>query len=60
MAEEIGFQKNDDQMYEDAGHFRRNKLLFWSIFVADRLLSLHSGRPCTVSGVDAPVRVSVS
>jgi hypothetical protein len=50
MAQHIGSEKDAPlELYEDKDHYTRNKLLFWSLFVQDRLLSLSTGRLCTVS-----------
>jgi hypothetical protein len=49
MSQDQGFHKNTDVMYEDHAHFVRNKLLFWSTVITDRLLAFSTGRPCSVS-----------
>lgn len=48
MAEHMGSYKDAPEIFEDKDHYIRNKLLFWSLFVQDRLLSLSTGRLCTV------------
>jgi hypothetical protein len=48
MAEHMGSYKDAPEIFEDKDHYTRNKLLFWSLFVQDRLLSLSTGRLCTV------------
>lgn len=50
MAQHLGSEKDAPlEIFEDKDHYTRNKLLFWSLFVQDRLLSLSTGRLCTVS-----------
>jgi hypothetical protein len=50
MAQHLGSEKDASlEIFEDKDHYTRNKLLFWSLFVQDRLLSLSTGRLCTVS-----------
>ncbi|KAJ9105963.1 hypothetical protein QFC19_003298 [Naganishia cerealis] len=48
MAEHLGSYKDAPEIFEDKDHYTRNKLLFWSLFVQDRLLSLSTGRICTI------------
>ena len=48
MAEHMGSYKDAPEIFEDKDHYTRNKLLLWSLFVQDRLLSLSTGRLCTV------------
>ncbi|KAJ9119052.1 hypothetical protein QFC22_003543 [Naganishia vaughanmartiniae] len=48
MAEHLGSYKDAPEIFEDKDHYTRNKLLFWSLFVQDRLLSLSTGRLCTI------------
>jgi hypothetical protein len=49
MAEDIGIHKNIEAIYyEDPGHRIRARLLFWSLFLTDRLLAWSTGRQCTV------------
>ncbi|GHJ88959.1 hypothetical protein NliqN6_5361 [Naganishia liquefaciens] len=48
MAEHMGSYKDAPEIFEDKDHYTRNKLLLWSLFVQDRLLSLSTGRLCTI------------
>lgn len=48
MSEDLGFHKDTEEIFEDSGHYVRNKLLFWSLFVTDRLVSFATGRVCSM------------
>lgn len=59
MAEDGGFAKASAarSTLEDEDHVVRNRLLFWSLFVTDRLLSFATGRTCAIreENVDLPL-----
>lgn len=59
MAEDGGFAKASAaySTLEDEDHVVRTRLLFWSLFVTDRLLSFATGRTCAIREeiVDLPL-----
>lgn len=48
MALDLGIHENSE-IYESHAHLVRVRLLFWSIFVTDRILAFSTGRPPSIS-----------
>lgn len=48
MAIDMGLHENQE-IYESKGHLIRTRLLFWSLFVTDRVLCFAYGRPASIS-----------
>lgn len=48
MAIDMGLHENQE-IYESKAHLVRTRLLFWSLFVTDRVLSFAYGRPASIS-----------
>lgn len=44
------------EIYESQAHLRRTRLLFWTLFVTDRILSFSGGRPTAIDeeGIELP------
>ncbi|KIY44665.1 hypothetical protein FISHEDRAFT_67380 [Fistulina hepatica ATCC 64428] len=53
MALDLGLHEAgilfNSEIYESAAHVVRTRLLFWSLFVTDRILSFSTGRPVSIS-----------
>lgn len=47
MAIDMGVHETSD-IYESAAHMTRTKLLFWSLFVTDRIVAFATGRPASI------------
>lgn len=47
MALDMGLHKNSE-LYESPAHVVRTRLLFWSLFITDRILSFVTGRPASI------------
>lgn len=47
MAADLGIHEVSE-IYETAAHVVRTRLLFWSLFVTDRILSFSTGRPPSI------------
>lgn len=48
MGLDIGLHQVSE-IYDSAGHLRRARLLFWTLFATDRLISFATGRPSSVA-----------
>ncbi|KAG5652111.1 hypothetical protein H0H81_006285 [Sphagnurus paluster] len=48
MAMDLGLHEISE-IYESPAHVVRTRLLFWSLFVTDRILAFSTGRPPTIS-----------
>ncbi|KAF9039626.1 hypothetical protein BDZ89DRAFT_1010178 [Hymenopellis radicata] len=48
MALDLGMHEISE-IYESAAHVVRSRLLFWSLFVTDRILAFSTGRPPSIS-----------
>lgn len=48
MAIDMGLHENQE-IYESKAHLVRTRLLFWSLFITDRVLSFGYGRPASIS-----------
>lgn len=48
MAIDMGLHENQE-IYESKAHLVRTRLLFWSLFITDRVLSFAYGRPSSIS-----------
>ncbi|KAI9342041.1 putative pathway-specific nitrogen regulator [Zopfochytrium polystomum] len=49
MAFDLGINTNQDEVYDDGAHAKRTHLLFWTIFIIDRVISFFTGRPVTIA-----------
>ena len=47
MAIDLGIHENSE-IYESAAHVIRTKLLFWSLFITDRIVAFATGRPASI------------
>ncbi|KAH8110030.1 fungal-specific transcription factor domain-containing protein [Phellopilus nigrolimitatus] len=47
MAADLGMHEVND-IYETGGHKMRVRLLFWSLYITDRIISFSTGRPVTI------------
>jgi hypothetical protein len=48
MAIDIGIHENSD-LYESPAHIVRTRLLFWTLFITDRIVAFATGRPASIS-----------
>ncbi|KAH8827215.1 fungal-specific transcription factor domain-containing protein [Flagelloscypha sp. PMI_526] len=48
MSQDLGLHEVSD-IYEDTRHLVRTRLLLWSLFITDRILSFQTGRPFSIS-----------
>lgn len=47
MAIDLGVHENSE-MYEDQAHLVRTRLLFWTLFITDRVVAFATGRPASI------------
>lgn len=47
MSTDLGMHETSE-IYESKAHLRRTRLLFWSLFLTDRILSFAHGRPTAI------------
>ncbi|EIW70119.1 hypothetical protein TREMEDRAFT_29634 [Tremella mesenterica DSM 1558] len=47
MSEDLGIHENSE-IYESPAHVVRTRLLFWSLFVTDRIVAFATGRPASI------------
>jgi hypothetical protein len=47
MAIDLGVHENSE-LYEDQAHLVRTRLLFWTLFVTDRVVAFATGRPASI------------
>lgn len=47
MAIDLGVHENSE-MFEDQAHLVRTRLLFWTLFVTDRVVAFATGRPASI------------
>ncbi|WWC92345.1 uncharacterized protein L201_007300 [Kwoniella dendrophila CBS 6074] len=47
MAIDLGIHENSE-LYESQGHLIRTRLLFWSLFITDRIIAFATGRPVSI------------
>lgn len=47
MAIDLGVHENSE-MFEDQAHLVRTRLLFWTLFITDRVVAFATGRPASI------------
>ncbi|KAL1743827.1 fungal-specific transcription factor domain-containing protein [Schizophyllum fasciatum] len=48
MALDLGLHETHE-LFESTGHIKRTRLLFWNLFITDRIVSFSTGRPVSIS-----------